>query len=103
MERGEHHEAAEWFEATLELMEACYATPLRRHFEEVGAAPTGAAKALLGLFAAADAIRGFARMLRGDLEAAVSVQETPRKPGVFRLWRPVSRSIWVRFGSFLDR
>ena len=32
------------FEATLELMEACYATPLRRHFEEVGAAPTGAAR-----------------------------------------------------------
>ena len=36
-------------------------------------------------------------------DVATSVQETPRKPGVFRLWRPVSRSIWVRFGSFLDR
>ena len=32
-----------------------------------------------------------------------SVQETPRKPGVFRLWRPVSRSDSSRFGSFLDR
>jgi hypothetical protein len=34
---------------------------------------------------------------------ATSVQDTPRIPGVFRLWRPVSRSVWVRFGSFLDR
>ena len=32
-----------------------------------------------------------------------SVQETPRKPGVFRLWRPLSRSDSSRFGSFLDR
>ena len=36
-------------------------------------------------------------------EVPGSVQETPRKPGVFRLWRPVSRSVWGRFGSFLDR
>ena len=41
---------------------------------------------------------------RADVQKALhSVQETPRNPGVFRLWRPVSRSIWVRFGSFLDR
>ena len=32
-----------------------------------------------------------------------SVQETPGFSVFFRLWRPVSRSIWVRFGSFLDR
>jgi hypothetical protein len=32
-----------------------------------------------------------------------SVQETPGFSGFFRLWRPVSRSVWVRFGSFLDR
>ena len=32
-----------------------------------------------------------------------SVQETPRKPGVFGLWRPLSRSDSSRFGSFLDR
>ena len=31
------------------------------------------------------------------------VQETPGFSGFFRLWRPVSRSIWVRFGYFLDR
>ena len=30
-------------------------------------------------------------------------QETPRKPGVFGLWRPLSRSHSSRFGSFLDR
>ena len=34
---------------------------------------------------------------------ATSVQETPRKPGVFGLWRPLSRSHSSRFGSFLDR
>ena len=34
---------------------------------------------------------------------SVSVQETPRKPGVFGLWRPLSRSDFSRFGSFLDR
>ena len=39
----------------------------------------------------------------GDDGVVTSVQETPRKPGVFRLWRPVSRSVWGRFGSFLDR
>ena len=32
-----------------------------------------------------------------------SVQETPRKPGVFGLWRPLSRSNSSRFGYFLDR
>ena len=35
--------------------------------------------------------------------ASGSVQETPRKPGVFGLWRPLSRSDSSRFGSFLDR
>ena len=35
--------------------------------------------------------------------AAGSVQETPRNPGVFGLWRPLSRSHSSRFGSFLDR
>ena len=34
---------------------------------------------------------------------ADSVQETPRNPGVFGLWRPLSRSDSSRFGSFLDR
>ena len=34
---------------------------------------------------------------------ATSVQETPRKPGVFGLWRPLSQSDSSRFGSFLDR
>ena len=42
-----------------------------------------------------------AACVEGD--APGSVQETPRKPGVFRLWRPVSRSDSSRFGSFLDR
>ena len=36
-------------------------------------------------------------------DASPSVQETPRKPGVFGLWRPLSRSHSSRFGSFLDR
>ena len=31
------------------------------------------------------------------------VQETLRKPGVFGLWRPLSRSDSSRFGYFLDR
>ena len=31
------------------------------------------------------------------------VRETPRKSGVFGLWRPLSRSDSSRFGSFLDR
>ena len=35
--------------------------------------------------------------LQSPRKVAYRVQETPRKPGVFRLWRPVSRSIWVRF------
>ena len=35
--------------------------------------------------------------------AGDGVQETPRKPGVFGLWRPLSRSDSSRFGSFLDR
>ena len=38
-----------------------------------------------------------------EAEVARSVQETPGFSGFFRLWRPVSRSIWVRFGYFLDR
>ena len=32
-----------------------------------------------------------------------SVQETPRNPGVFGLWRPLSRPDSSRFGSFFDR
>ena len=39
----------------------------------------------------------------GRCVVVTSVQETPRKPGVFRLWRPLSRSDSSRFGSFLDR
>ena len=37
------------------------------------------------------------------LDVAASVQETPRNPGVFGLWRHLSRSNSSRFGSFLDR
>ena len=44
-----------------------------------------------------------ARDRRRRWPAPASVQETPGFSGVFRLWRPVSRSIWVRFGYFLDR
>ena len=38
-----------------------------------------------------------------ETAVAVSVQETPRKPGVFGLWRPLSRSHSSQFGSFLNR
>ena len=59
--------------------------------------------------------RGFGAVMVTDLDLPTnddplhffvvtrSVQETPRKPGVFRLWRPLSRSDSSRFGSFLDR
>ena len=43
---------------------------------------------------------------RADVKARLaldSVQETPRNPGVFGLWRPLSRSDASRFGAFLDR
>ena len=40
---------------------------------------------------------------RDVFRVVLSVQETPRKPGVFGLWRPLSRSDSSRFGSFLDR
>ena len=55
-------------------------------------------------FAAHDvrAALGGARDVAGRL-ADDSVQETPRKPGVFELWRPLSRSNSSRFGSLLDR
>ena len=40
----------------------------------------------------------------GAAEVVSSVQETPGFSVFFlQLWRPVSRSNWVRFGSFLDR
>ena len=39
----------------------------------------------------------------GSASVPASVQETPRKPGVFRLWRPLSRSNSSRFGYFLHR
>jgi hypothetical protein len=48
---------------------------------------------------------------RGRRERRPDVVEPPRPvsrkprgfPFFFRLWRPVSRSVWGRFGSFLDR
>ena len=43
------------------------------------------------------------QLLAARTQVADSVQETPRKPGVFGLWRPLSRSDSSRFGSFLDR
>ena len=48
-------------------------------------------------------LRGTGRRSASCSSASPSVEETPRKPGVFGLWRPLSRSDSSRFGSFLDR
>lgn len=81
------------FERALEVTEACYAAPLRRHFAETGARPAGTAKTLLELFAAADAIRGFARMLRADLDLAIKEAAAPGDAEI--------GAVFAKYGPFL--